>query len=265
MSPGRTSRNTSRSQQEVLAREANVDIAEQEVITHSNTQVVRTTRSTVAQTKHTTITTSLDGKNETISSHVRSGQNVKYKRRKATRGMGTSKIARASSTGKLSVVFYANCRQPICRNAERFNNEIGFIVRNHGTLCYKDWRLVPEEVRAPLRSYLLENFDIDLSDETTRECIDDQMRKAYWEFLCDCWSTEHFKERAIKNSENQAKKKWASKNGSVSTPRHHIRRPDLEDLYDDMMTLRENFTPEEKSDIQIMERVLGRHSVYLRG
>ncbi|KAK1374808.1 hypothetical protein POM88_031001 [Heracleum sosnowskyi] len=41
--------------------------------------------------------------------------------------------------------------------------------------------------------------------------------------------------------------------------------PDLEDLYDDMMTLRENFTPEEKSDKQIMERVLGRHSVYLRG
>ncbi|KAL8120311.1 hypothetical protein AgCh_017469 [Apium graveolens] len=41
--------------------------------------------------------------------------------------------------------------------------------------------------------------------------------------------------------------------------------PDLEDLYDDMITLRENFTPEEKSDKQIMERVLGRHSVYLRG
>lgn len=34
---------------------------------------------------------------------------------------------------------------------------------------------------------------------------------------------------------------------------------------DNMMTLRENFTPEEKSDKQIMERVLGRHSVYLRG
>ncbi|KAK1393842.1 hypothetical protein POM88_012898 [Heracleum sosnowskyi] len=95
-------------------------------------------------------------------------QTVRYKRRKTTRGMGTSKIARASSTGKLSVVFYVNRRQPICTNAERFDNEIGFVVRNHGTFSYKDWRLVPEEVRAPLRSYLMENFDIDLNDETTR-------------------------------------------------------------------------------------------------
>lgn len=76
-----------------------------------------------------------------------------------------------------------------------------------------------------------ENFDIDLNDKTTRECIDDQMRRAWknykyklhsyfkqigggkniemakkkrypdlkddqqkdWEFLCDCWSTERFK------------------------------------------------------------------------
>lgn len=85
-------------------------------------------------------------------------QSVRYKRRKATRGMETSKIAKASSTGKLSVVFDANCRQPICINTERFNNEIGFIVRNHGTFAYKDWRLVLEEVRAPLRSYLLVSF-----------------------------------------------------------------------------------------------------------
>ena len=74
--------------------------------------------------------------------------------RKATRGMATSKIAKASATGKLSVVFDADCRQLICNNAERFNNEIGFIIRNHGTFGYKDWRLVPEEVRAPLRCYL---------------------------------------------------------------------------------------------------------------
>ncbi|WOH00526.1 hypothetical protein DCAR_0519892 [Daucus carota subsp. sativus] len=255
--------------------------------------------------------------------------------------MGTSKIAKAASTGKLSVVFDANCRQPICANAERFNNEIGFIIRNHGTFSYKDWRLVPEEVRAPLRSYLLiiflrqlitcENFDINLSDETTKECIDDQMRKAWkgfkykllhlyfkqigggndidmakkkrhpdlkddqqkdWGFLCERWCSEHFKERAKKNINNRSKRKWGSKNGSVSTARYHIRRgmaltsstgqietwrlqhfdknngwlvPDLKDIYDDMMTLRETYTAEERSDKKIMECVLGRHSVYLRG
>ncbi|XP_074341524.1 uncharacterized protein LOC141678959 [Apium graveolens] len=223
--------------------------------------------------------------------------------------MTTSKMARAASTGKLSVTFDANCRQPICLNAERFNNEIGFIVRNHATFSYKDWRLVPEHVRAPLRSYLQENFDIGLHDETTKLCIDEQMWRAWknykyklhsyfkanggrtdlltakrkrhpdfkedqqeeWEMLCDCWSSTQFQERALKNTINQSKKKWNSKNGSVSTVRHHIRRemelnsstgqietwrqnhydkngwtgPKLEKLYDDMMNLREAYSPEE--------------------
>ena len=56
---------------------------------------------------------------------------------------------------QLSVTFNADCRQPVCVNAERFNNEIGFIVRTHGTFHYKEWRLVPEAVRAPLREFLL--------------------------------------------------------------------------------------------------------------
>lgn len=256
-------------------------------------------------------------------------QNIPRKPRKATRGLGTSKIAKAASSGKLSVIFDADCLQPICTNAERFNNEIGFVVRNHGTFHYKDWRLVPEAVRAPLRHYLLENFDINLSDTTTIKCIDDQMRKAWrnykfklhshfksiggennvemakrkrhpdlkddqqsdWEMLCDRWGTNEFKERAVKNTENYSKKKWASKNGSVSTARHHIRRgmvltsltgqietwrknhfdqngwtgPDLQELYDQMVALRNEHTPEELSDKDIMERVLGRRSVYLRG
>ncbi|XP_063944594.1 uncharacterized protein LOC108203730 [Daucus carota subsp. sativus] len=249
--------------------------------------------------------------------------------RKATRGMATSKIAKASATGKLSVVFDADCRQPICNNAERFNNEIGFIIRNHGTFGYKDWRLVPEEVRAPLRCYLQENFDIDLRDKTTKLCIDEQMRKAWkgykyklhsyfkriggiknveiakkkrypdlnedqqqdWETLCDQWCSEKFQERANKNIENRSKRQWESKNGSVSTPRHHIRRgmaldslsghietwrlkhrdengwtgPNLQKLYDQMISLREVYSLEELSDKEIMEAVLGRHSVYLRG
>ncbi|XP_074324585.1 uncharacterized protein LOC141661468 isoform X2 [Apium graveolens] len=196
----------------------------------------------------------------TRSSQARSEQNMPYKPRKATRGLGTSKIAKAASSGKLSVIFDADCLQPICANAEKFNNEIGFIVRNHATFHYKEWRLVPEAVRAPLRHYLLENFDINLSDMTTIKCIDDQMRRSWKnykyklyshfksiggendvemakkkchpelkddqqndrEMLYDRWYTNEFKERAVKNTENNSKRKWTSKNGSVSTARHHI-------------------------------------------
>ena len=72
-----------------------------------------------------------------------------------TRGVRTIATARSSTAGKIPMVFDSECRQPICVNAERFNNEIGFIVRNHGTFAYKEWRAVPPEVRAPLREYLL--------------------------------------------------------------------------------------------------------------
>lgn len=82
-------------------------------------------------------------------------QNVPCRPRKATRGLGTSKIAKEALGGKLFINFDADCLQPVCINAERFNKEIGFIVRNHAIFHYKEWRLVLEAVRAPLRHYLL--------------------------------------------------------------------------------------------------------------
>ncbi|PON70784.1 hypothetical protein PanWU01x14_078100 [Parasponia andersonii] len=88
-------------------------------------------------------------------------------------------IAKSATGGKLPVTFDATCRQPICVNVERFNNEIGYIVCHHGIFHHKEWRLVPEDERAPLRQYLLENFDINLRNETTLKCIDEQMRKAW--------------------------------------------------------------------------------------
>ncbi|PON98880.1 hypothetical protein TorRG33x02_051170, partial [Trema orientale] len=99
-------------------------------------------------------------------------------------------------------------------------------------------------------------------------------------------------EWSVKNIEARSKRKWGSRNGSVSTPRHHIRRGedltsttsqietwqkrhydpdkgwisiDLESFYDRMMGLRAEHTPEVLSDKKIMERVLGRHSVRLGG
>ncbi|KAF4360553.1 hypothetical protein F8388_017803 [Cannabis sativa] len=268
---------------------------------------------------------------DSVASQTQSGQSVSVnKSRGLTRGVKTASIAKASANGKLPVTFDEECRQPICTNAERFNNDIGFIVRNHGSFHYKEWRVVPEEIRAPLRHYLLETYDIDLLDETTIKCIDEQMRKAWrshkyklhtyfkeiggeedvemakrkrhpdlkddhqedWEILCDRWCTPEFKERALKNTNNRSKRKWESRNGSVSTPRHHIRRgmdlasstgqietwrlkhydmekgwtgPDLETLYNEMKALRDQHTPEELSDKNIMERILGRRSVHLRG
>ncbi|PON49270.1 hypothetical protein PanWU01x14_231450 [Parasponia andersonii] len=95
-----------------------------------------------------------------------------------TCGKKTILIAKSATSGKLPVTFGAACHQPICVNAERFNNEIGYIICHHGIFHHKEWRLVPEDERAPLQQYLLEDFDINLHNETTLKYIDEQMRKA---------------------------------------------------------------------------------------
>ena len=76
----------------------------------------------------------------------------------ATRGVMTIATVRASVSGKMFVVFDSEYCQIICVNVERFNNEIGFIMHNHGTFASKEWKVVPPKVRAPLREYLLVSY-----------------------------------------------------------------------------------------------------------
>ncbi|PON31570.1 hypothetical protein TorRG33x02_357480, partial [Trema orientale] len=74
--------------------------------------------------------------------------------RGTTCGRGTQAMKKAAK-GRLTVDFNFTLMQAICDNAERFNNEIGYIVRTHCSFQYKEWRLVPPHIRAPLRDRLL--------------------------------------------------------------------------------------------------------------
>ncbi|KAK1364080.1 hypothetical protein POM88_039641 [Heracleum sosnowskyi] len=117
MSPGRrTTQSTIRSQQEIPTKDKDVRTDETKTNTHSD-----------AKTVQPTATTHLASEND-----ISARSDRKVNPCKATRGMRTSKIVKAVATRKLSVIIDADCRQPICNNTERFNNEIGFIVRNHG-------------------------------------------------------------------------------------------------------------------------------------
>ena len=57
--------------------------------------------------------------------------------------------------GRLYLNFNFTLMQAVCDNIERFNNDIGYIVRKHCSFWYKEWMLVPPEVRALLRDCLL--------------------------------------------------------------------------------------------------------------
>ncbi|PON64027.1 hypothetical protein PanWU01x14_127940 [Parasponia andersonii] len=138
-----------------------------------------------------------------------------------TCGKKTVLLAKSATGGNLSVTFDALCCQPICVNAERFNNEIGYIVSHHNIFHHKEWRLVPENERAPFREYLLD--DIEMAKRTPHPDLKKEQQKD-WEMLCDHWSFEKFKEWSVKNIEAQSKRKWESRDELVSTPRHYIRR-----------------------------------------
>ncbi|CAH9140876.1 unnamed protein product, partial [Cuscuta epithymum] len=128
-----------------------------------------------------------------------------------------------SAKSRLTVKFDFDLMQAICDNTEVFNNEVGYILRTHCDLKYKEWRYVPEQERAPLREKLQTLFDVDLEDANVRKAIDRQMQRAWhgyrrtlrdhfktvggagditnakskpyegvskpdWEYLCNCWS-----------------------------------------------------------------------------
>ncbi|POO01053.1 hypothetical protein TorRG33x02_032360 [Trema orientale] len=136
-------------------------------------------------------------------------------------GKKTILFAKFATGGKLSVTFDAAYCQPICVKDERFNNEIGYVMRHHGIFHHKEWRLVPEDERAPLREYLLD--DVEMAKRIPHPDLKKEQQKD-WVMLCDHWSFEKFKEWSVKNIKARSKRKWGSRNGSVSTPQHHIRR-----------------------------------------
>ncbi|KAM6589518.1 hypothetical protein CsatA_012123 [Cannabis sativa] len=263
-----------------------------------------------------------------VDPHIHSSEKARnpIAKRGPTCGHGTKVLKKSAKS--LTVTFDYKLNQAICDNAERFNNEIGFIVRQYCSFQYKEWRLVPPEVRAPLRARLLNTFDIDIEDEKVQKVIDGQMQRAWrghkyklhdhfkkvggeidptkaknecprgevsqqdWEYLCDRWSEPSFLELSKKNVDSSSKRKWDSRNGSKSTARHHISRgvdlnasighietwrlrhwhkengwetPELKNTYEKMIQLRQDNPPEKMSDKEILEQVLGRHSVRLFG
>ncbi|KAI3732366.1 hypothetical protein L1987_63570 [Smallanthus sonchifolius] len=61
------------------------------------------------------------------------------------------------SKKKLSVEFNFQVRRVISENESSFMHECDYILRNNCSLQDKEWRLVPNEVRLPLRHKQTEN------------------------------------------------------------------------------------------------------------
>lgn len=86
-----------------------------------------------------------------------SGTGASSAKRGITTGKGARKAMKASKK-RLPVEFNFDARRVICDNESAFTYECGYIVRNNCSLQYKEWRLVPEETRLPLRHKLTVSF-----------------------------------------------------------------------------------------------------------
>ncbi|KAL4585273.1 hypothetical protein LXL04_009889 [Taraxacum kok-saghyz] len=178
-------------------------------------------------------------------------------KRGITCGKGARKAMKASKK-RLQVEFNFDARRVICDNKSSFTHECGYIVRKNCSLQYKEWRLVPMEVRLPLRYKLTTLFDIDVENKNIAKVIDSYMARSWrnyraelhnyfkeikgledpikakttppsnicnkedWEYLCEMWCKPKYLEVAEKKVIARGKRKMESRNGSKSTIRYHI-------------------------------------------
>ena len=75
----------------------------------------------------------------------------KRKGRGPTIGKRVDRIRRENKGEKFKVELDVGLVQGLGANSEKFNNECGMVARIHAPYPYKEWRLVPETEKVPLR------------------------------------------------------------------------------------------------------------------
>ncbi|KAL8242048.1 hypothetical protein R6Q59_012350 [Mikania micrantha] len=161
------------------------------------------------------------------------------------------------SMKRLPLEFDFQTRRVISETGSAFMHECGYIVRNNCSFQFKDWRLVPNEVKMPLRLKLTTLFDIDEENSKVCKVADSYMARAWrahraklhahfkeiarskdptkakasppynickedWEYLCDMWCGVTFLKTAKKKVEARRNRKMDSRNDSKSTIRYHL-------------------------------------------
>ncbi|KAL8249935.1 hypothetical protein R6Q59_006803 [Mikania micrantha] len=184
------------------------------------------------------------------------GNGTTRRKRGSTCGKGARKIMKTSMK-RLPVEFDFQTRRVISETDSAFMHECGYIVRNNCSFQFKDWRLVPNEVKMPLRHKLTTLFDIDVENSNVCKVVDSYMARAWrdhraklhahfkeiggskeptkakasppyniskedWEYLCDMLCGATFLKTAKKKVEARRNCKMDSRNGSKSTIRYHL-------------------------------------------
>ncbi|KAL8199717.1 hypothetical protein R6Q57_013285, partial [Mikania cordata] len=100
------------------------------------------------------------------------------RKRGSTCGKGARKIMKMSMK-RLPLQFYFQTRRVISETDSAYIHECGYIVRNNCSFQFKDWRLVPNEVKMPLRHKLSTLFDIDVENSNVCKVVDSYMARAW--------------------------------------------------------------------------------------
>ncbi|KAL8242045.1 hypothetical protein R6Q59_012347 [Mikania micrantha] len=147
------------------------------------------------------------------------GSGTTKRKRGSTCGKGARKIIKTSMK-RLPLEFDFQTRRVISETGSAFMHGCGYIVRNNCSFQFKDWRLVPNEVKMPLRLKLTTLFDIDEANSNVCKVVDSYMARAWRAHRAKLHA--HFKEIAGSKDPTKAK----------ASPPYNISKEDWEYLCD---------------------------------
>ncbi|KAL8244058.1 hypothetical protein R6Q59_010316 [Mikania micrantha] len=106
------------------------------------------------------------------------GNDTTRRKRGSTCGKGARKIMKTSMK-RLPLEFDFQTRRVISETDSAFMHECSYIVRNNCSFQFKDWRVVPNEVKMLLRHKLTIPFDINVENSNVCKVVDSYMARAW--------------------------------------------------------------------------------------
>ncbi|KAM1933871.1 hypothetical protein ACFX15_018120 [Malus domestica] len=200
------------------------------------------------------------------------------KKKSKTHGKNSDKLQKQLGGLKIQITLTKLKGKPTCPNSSFLVNDIGFVVRTYAPLNVKQWRNVEKKDVDKMIERITSKYDMDMrfvdfrhklkkhfdSFPTLEEAKQNKHEDGQeeWNFLCDRYASDQFKERSNKNAINRSHLTYNHKGGSKSFSAH-------EEEIEEMLSMKNETTLPDGTvtliDDEIVLGVLGHKFGYFKG
>ncbi|KAM1073622.1 hypothetical protein PS2_018349 [Malus domestica] len=192
-----------------------------------------------------------DGEDEEILESDNSDGSEPKKKRSKTHGKNSDKLQKQLGGLKIQITLTKLKGKPTGPNSSFLVNDIGFVVRTYAPLNVKQWRNVEKKDVDKMIERITSKYDMDMSLTHVSTYIKNALQRRFvdfrhklkkhfdsfptleeakqnkhedgqeeWNFLCDRYASDQFKERSNKNAINRSHLTYNHKGGSKSFSAH---------------------------------------------